>query len=216
MLATLLGVLIAAAPPRVPVTAASCPAQTIRVVEESKFAYPPSARPTNGRVRFLVDLGSDGRIRRTVMVESSGDAALDSAAGQAMNQFRFAPPSMRCVAASSVASWWWDMSAATIEPSPTAVPSPVPAASAPVCAEPFARPNRMRLPANREVPGTARIDVFLDAAARVTGVMLASSSGNKRTDYAATVAARNATYVFERQPGCAPSATKYRLELTFR
>src|SRR6266851_1327781 len=130
--------MIAAAPPRVPVTAASCPAQAIRIVEESNFAYPQSARQTNGRVRFLVDLGSDGRIRRTVVVESSGDAAIDAAAGQALNQFRFAPPSMRCVAASSVASWWWDLSSETIAPSGAAVPSPVVVPSPPACAAPFA------------------------------------------------------------------------------
>jgi TonB family protein len=84
------------------------------------------------------------------------------------------------------------------------------------CAAPFIRPIRFPLPRRREVPGTAAVDVGLDPFARVTNVRLAQSSGNKKTDYAATVAARNGTYVFERQPGCAPVATMYRLELTFR
>ena len=72
------------------------------------------------------------------------------------------------------------------------------------------------LPPRREVPGTVLVDVALDAKAHVSAVRLARSSGNRKTDYAATVAARNGRYVTLPQPGCAPSATTYHLELTFR
>jgi hypothetical protein len=62
----------APAPVRSP--AAECPRERVRVIEESNFEFPEDAQPTHERVRFLVDLGSDGRIRRTATAESSGDA----------------------------------------------------------------------------------------------------------------------------------------------
>jgi TonB family protein len=71
------------------------------------------------------------------------------------------------------------------------------------------------LPPRRESPGTATIDVTLDANARVTAVRLVQSSGAKKTDYAATVAARNGIFIFVHEPGCPVGPTVYRLELTF-
>jgi TonB family protein len=191
--------------------AANCPREMGRVIEESQVEFPQNAHPTHDRVRFLLDLGSDGRIRRLALVESSGDAAVDEVAAKSLAEYRFAAPSFACVTSSSVISRWWNIPPEVLaSPEPAASSSPVP------CAAPFVRPNGVPLPRRREVPGTAAVDVALDANARVTAVHLAQSSGNKKTDYAATVAARNGLYVFERQPGCTPAATTYRLELTFR
>ncbi|HEY6236806.1 MAG TPA: hypothetical protein VIW69_17025 [Candidatus Elarobacter sp.] len=201
----------APSPQSVPAPLAGCPRENVRVVEESNFEFPETARPTHERVRFLLDLGSDGRIRRTVLAESSGDAAVDAAAEKAVGEFRYAAPTAGCVSTSSVWSQYWRMPAeALASPAPGASSSPA------ACAAPFVRPRTFPLPPRREAPGTAFVDVALDASARVTAVHLAQSSGNKQTDYAATVAARQGVYVFERQPGCAPAATTYRLELTFR
>jgi TonB family protein len=219
MIAALLAAVIVAtaspAPHPAPVRgpAAACPRENVRIIEESNFEFPENAHPTHERVRFLIDLGSDGRIRRSALVESSGDATVDAAAAKAAGEFRYAAPTAGCVSTSAVWSAYWKMP-------PEALASPAPdagASSSPVpCATPFVRPQRFPLPHLREVPGTAFVDVALDASARVTAVHLVRSSGNKKTDYAATVAARQGVYVFERQPGCAPTATTYRFELTFR
>ncbi|MDP9105592.1 MAG: hypothetical protein M3N49_06635 [Candidatus Eremiobacteraeota bacterium] len=217
MIARLLAavILAAAAPAPVPVRApaAACPRENVRVIEESNFELPENAHATHERVRFLLDLGSDGRIRRTTLAESSGDAAVDAAAAKAVGEFRYAAPTAGCVSTSTVWSQYWRMP-------PEVLASPVPDAGAPSspapCAAPFVRPQRFPLPPLREAPGTAFVDVALDGSARVTAVHLVQSSGNKKTDYAATVAARQGVYVFERQPGCSPTATTYRFELTFR
>jgi TonB family protein len=202
------------APGNVHGSAAACPREPGRIIQESQSEFPQDAHPTHERIRFLVDLGSDGRVRRSSMVESSGDAALDAAAAKALAEFRFAVPTAGCVSTSSAISRWWNVpKEALASPPPVAT---VDSSSHPPCAVPFIRPMHFPLPARREVPGTASVDVGLDASAHVTGVHLAHSSGNKKTDYAAAVAARNGTYVFERQPGCAPTATTYHLELTFR
>jgi len=193
--------------------AAGCPRENTRIVEESNFEFPENAHPTHERVRFLLDLGSDGRVRRTALAESSGDAAVDAAAAKAVGEFRFTAPTAKCVSTSTVASQYWRMP-------PEALASPAPdagASSSPVpCPAPFVRPLTFPLPPRREAPGTASVDVALDASARVTAVHLVQSSGNKKTDYAAAIVARHGVYVFERQPGCPPAATTYRLELTFR
>ena len=207
-------VLFAAAAPPAAVrgSTAACPRERGHVIEESQLEVPPDAHPTNTRMRFLVDLGSDGRIRRIAAVESSGDASVDAAAAKALAQYRFALPSGGCVTTSSVTARTW-----SIPPEALASPSPAAASSSPPpCVAPFIRPAGFPLPHRRESPGTASVDVGLDASAHVTAVHLVHSSGNKKTDYAATVAARNGTYAFERQPGCAPVATTYHLELTFR
>ena len=207
-----------AAPPPARSPFGGCARATTRVIGKARLDFPENARPTHERVRFLLDLGSDGRIRRTAMVESSGDAAVDAAAATAVAEYRFAPPTMGCVAASSTWSPWWDMPPATLASAPPAEADPAgsPAPSSPVpCSPPFVEPTRFPLPLRRLPRGTAAVDVALDANARVTSVHLARSSGNKKSDYAATIAARNATYVFRRQPGCAPVATTYRFELSF-
>jgi TonB family protein len=193
---------------------AACPRERGHILDGPRLELPQDAHPTHERVRFLVDLGSDGRIRRSAMVESSGDAAVDAAAATALAGDRFVVPSASCVSTSSAVSRGWNVPQ-------DALASPLPGAAilsnSPIaCVAPFVRPMRFPLPRRREAPGTASVDVGLDSSARVTAVHLAQSSGNKKTDYAATVAARNGMYVFERQPGCAPVATTYRLELTFR
>jgi len=224
VLVFILGVVIAASPTPIPQAqaAAACPRESPRVIEESNFTLTPDARPTNANVRFALDLGSDGRLRRAVLVESSGDATVDAAAAQALTQFRFAAPTFGCVALSTTWSWYWrfpDEALTTATPAASAAPasSPAPTAStAPTsCTAPFVRLARLRIP-GREQPGTATVDVTLDADARVKAVRLVQPSGHLKTDYAATVAARGGIYIFVRVPGCPSGPTVYRLELTFR
>lgn len=226
MIALLAALAVAATPVPAAESAASCAREPVRVVEESTFTFPENAHPTRDRMRFLIDLGSDGRIRRIATVESSGDTVLDGIGAKAVGDIRFAAPTAGCVSASTVWSWYWRIPAEAIvappaSPAPANAPAttgsaPAASASPAACAAPFVRPARFPLPLRREAPGTAFVDVSLDATAHVTGVHLAQSSGNQKTDYAATAAARNAGYVFERQPGCPPVATTYRLEMTFR
>jgi TonB family protein len=135
----------------------------------------------------------------------------DALALQTLTQFRFAPPSVPCVAHSAFWEQGWPLEAQAPSPGEPATP-----ASPSLCGAPFVHPYRLMFPRRRESTGTATVDVALDATARVTGVHLATSSGNKQTDYSAAVAARHSIYVFVRQPNCAPTATTYRLELTFR
>lgn len=222
MLGVILGVVIATASP-IPQAqmAAACPREPMRIVEESNFTLPPGAHPTNANVRFALDIGSDGRLRRAVLTESSGDAAIDAAAAQAMTQFRFAAPSSGCVAVSTTSSWFWRLPdelviPAVTAPSPAAPSTATPSAAPAACTAPFVRPAHLALPPRRESPGTATIDVTLDANARVTAVRLVQSSGEQKTDYAATVAARNGIFIFVHEPGCPVGPTVYRLELTFR
>jgi TonB family protein len=214
MTGSLLAVLVFAATPapaRAPI--AACPNHDVRAVEKARFDLPEDAHPTHDRVRFLVDVGSDGRIRRTVIAESSGDAAVDAAAASALAQFRFEAPTRDCVSASTTWSQgWWIPREALPAPVPTEPGVTIPAVP---CGAPFVRARGFPVSPRRKAPGTAAIDVSFDATARVTAVHLAHSSGNKNTDYAATVAARNGSYVVVRQPGCVPTATTYRLELTF-
>jgi TonB family protein len=207
MMVAILAVLVVTSP--APASAA-CPRANVRVVEEANFAFPEMSHPLHDKVRFLLDIGSDGRVRRVAKVESSGDAAVDAAAEKALGEYRFAAATANCVSASSVWSQWWDMPAEAI-----GSPSPSAAASPSACAAPFVRPVGFPIPAHVAAPGTVGVDVALDATARVTAVHLAQSSGHAKTDYAATVAARKGRFVFERQPGCAPVATTYRFEVTF-
>jgi TonB family protein len=206
--------LAAASPAAVPAaqSTAACPRTRGRVLESVTPMFPDGAHPTNARVSFLLDLGSDGRVRRVVMAESSGDAAVDDAAAKAIGQYRFAPATAACVSASSAVSRYFTLPPEALASPPADAapnPSPVP------CAAPFARPVGFPLPQRRKVPGTVTVDVALDGAARVTAVRLVKSSGNPRTDYAATSAARNGRYAFERFPGCGPAPTTYRVEMTF-
>ncbi len=175
------------------------------------LTIPEGMHPTNPRVRVLADLGSDGRVRRVVTVESSGDAAVDAAAAKAVEHFRFAPPAYGCVTTSSTAALSFN-----VPPEATAArQSPAPNVSLAPCAGPFVRPMGFSPPPQREVPGTATVEVSLDSAAAVTGVRLVHSSGNPKTDNAATAAARSGAYRFEPIPGCPQSPTTYQLEITF-
>ena len=192
----------------------ACPLEPPRVVESSQSILPADSHPTHGRVSFLLDLGSDGRVRRSLRVESSGDAAVDAAAETSLQQTRFAPPSYNCYSISTATTYGYDIPPELLT-SPTPAASPLPS-SAPACVTPFARARRFGLAPHRTAHGTAVIDVSLDALARVTGVNLVQSSGDRKADYAAAVAARHAPYAFEHQPGCTPRATTYRLEITFR
>ena len=210
MIAMFASLLVAAASPApLPGSIAACPRAEARIIQDSNFTMPDNARPTRSRVWFALDIGSDGRVRRSAMVESSGDAAVDELAAKAVAEWRFAPQTGACMSTSTAWSHGWEMPAESI-----ASPAPPGAVSLP-CAAPFVRVTRFPVPRRREPPGTAAIDIVLDATARVTGVHLARSSGNTKADYFAAILGRNATYVFERQPGCTPTATTYRRELTF-
>ena len=191
------------------------------MLNDPPIDVPAAPHPTHPRVAYLIDLGSDGRIRRYALVESSGDPAVDAAAGKAVAATRFAPPTVRCISVSTVVRRYWDVPVEPPEPpasadisSPAPAPSASPTATALSCAALFVRPTNFPIPP-RKPPGTTAIDVGLDALARVTAVHLVRSSGNKKTDYAATIAARHGRYRFELQPGCAPAPTTYRLEMTF-
>jgi TonB family protein len=171
----------------------------------------PTIHTTNRRVRFLIDIGSDGRERRVAMVESSGDSTVDAAALAAVRNMRFAPPMQNCISTPSVAPESFNVSLITLA-------TPAPGASAPpaaICGDPFVQLTGMDVPDKREPPGTVAIDVGLNAAAKVTSVTLAHSSGNKNTDAVATASAKSAQYQFVTEPGCAPKPTTYRLELTY-
>src|ERR1700722_567674 len=100
MFALILGSLIAAAGE--PAYLASCPVEQTRVVATSGVVEPLTIHATNRRVRFLVDIGSMGELRRAAMTESSGDAAYDAAALDALKRFRFAAPSQGCISTSTV------------------------------------------------------------------------------------------------------------------
>src|ERR1700681_1940537 len=100
MIVAVLAALVAASPVPAPAPSGACPRENVRVVEESNFALPDTVRATHDRVRFLVDIGSDGRVRRIGKVETSGDASCDVAAEKALGEFRFAAPTANCVSAS--------------------------------------------------------------------------------------------------------------------
>src|ERR1700682_6086568 len=107
---------LAASPAPAAASTASCPLAGVRIVEASNFTLPDDVHATHGRVRFLVDIGSDGRVRRTVLAESSGDAAVDAAATKALGEFRFAAPTHSCVAVSSAGSHVWELPAEALAP----------------------------------------------------------------------------------------------------
>jgi TonB family protein len=199
---------------------AACPNHDVRAIEKGRLEAPEDVHPTHERMRFLVDVGSDGRIRRTVIAESSGDAALDAAAASALAQFRFEAPTRDCVSASTTWSQGWvvphEVLASPSLPSQSPPAQPGVVIPAAPCGAPFVRARGFPVSPKRKAPGTAAIDVSFDATARVTAVHLVQSSGNRKTDYAATIAARYGSYVAVRQPGCPPTPTTYRLELTFR
>jgi TonB family protein len=220
MFAFFLSTLIAAAGE--PAYLASCPAEQTRVISTSTPIAPDDIHPTNRRVRLLLDLGSDGRLRHAGIVESSGDAVFDAAAVDAAGRFRFAPPTQGCISTSSVVPEDFNVPVlALARPNPSGSGPPILPTSAPesqiaICTTSFVQLTGLDIPDERQTPGTVAIDVGLDAAAHVTSSKLASSSGHAKTDAAGVEAARDAQYAFTLPPGCRPKPTVYRLELTYR
>jgi TonB family protein len=218
MLAFLLAPLLLAAGE--PASLAACPAVDGRVVSTALVDAPPNIHPTNRRVRFLIDLGSDGVIRRVEIVETSGDATFDAAAQSALAHFRFAPPQQGCISTSSVVAEMFNVPLINLVASPPpggvpVIPTAPPASAVTICAAPFVQLTGIDVPDQRQAPGTVDVNVDLDAQAHVLRAALAQSSGNRQTDADALAAARGAEYAFTPQPGCAPKATTYRLELTY-
>ena len=198
----------------------ACTDVQAHVLTQAVFSPPDNVHPTNRHVKFLIDLGSDGRERRVAMIESSGDATFDAAALAAARAMTFAGPTQNCVSTSSVAPQTFDVpliSLATAPPSGSGALAEAPTTFHPaaICPAPFVQLTAMDLPEKREAAGTVAIDVGLSATAHVTSVHLAHSSGNAKTDDAATAAARSASYQFLTGAGCAPKPTIYRLELTY-
>jgi TonB family protein len=192
----------------------ACGADTpAHVTVPAVFSAPdgPNIHTTNRRVRFLIDIGSDGRERRVAMVESSGDVTVDAAGLAAVHNMRFAPPLQNCISTPSVAPESFNVSLITL-----ATPAPgANAAPAAICPDPFVQLTGMDVPEKRQAPGTVAVDVGLSAGAKVTSAVLAHSSGNKATDAVALASAKSAQYQFVTEPGCAPKPTTYRLELTY-
>lgn len=219
MFAFVLSALVAAAGE--PSYLAACPQSDAKVVIGAVLNPRDDMRATNRRARYLLDLGSDGRVRRIAMTESSGDARFDADALAAAKQMRFAPPSQGCISPSSVAPESFDVPLiALARPAPGGTGPLVlatarPMADVTICAAPFVTLTGLDVPDTHQTPGTAAIDVRLDAAARVLGATLATSSGNAKTDAAAVALARSGQYAFTPQPGCPAKPTLYRLELTF-
>ncbi len=206
MLAAVLAPLIALAAP-----SGRCPTTAARVVSDAHPAVPDNVRATHAHVQVAFDIGSDGRVRRAVIAESSGNAAFDRAIVAGAQDERFDAPSVSCAAFST--SFIENL---TVPPEMMATPAPLGTpVPAPVCGAPFVTPAGLS-PARREPPGTAAVDVVLDAAAHVDAVRIAGSSGNAATDNAALAAARASGYQFVTFAGCPATATTYRLELTFR
>ena len=144
---------------------------------------------------MVLDLGSDGRVRRAAMAESSGDVAIDRALLSAVDQQKFALPTFSCVTFSTAFDESFDLPADLVRAS-AASPPPVPA-----CGTPFVALAGLAV-AGRAPPGTASVDVALDAAAHVDAVRIAQSSGNAQTDHAALDVARASGYDFVTFPGC--------------
>jgi TonB family protein len=219
MLAFFLSTIIAAASQ--PAYLASCPDEQARVISTSTPIAPDNIHPTNRRVRLLLDLGSDGRLRHAAVIESSGDAVFDAAAVEAAGRFRFAPPTQGCISTSSVVPEDFNVPLlALARPNPNGSGPPVLPTSAPenalaICTTSFVQLTGLDVPDERQAPGTVAIDVGLDAAGHVTSAKLASSSGHPKTDAAGVEAARDAQYAFTLPPGCRPKPTVYRLELTY-
>ena len=226
MLALLISPLLVAAAPGVPAYLASCPTVPGSVLQQAAWVPPEIVRATNRRVRFYVDLGSDGHIRRVAVVESSGDPNFDTAAQAGLRTEKFAPPMQNCIATSSVTSASFNVPLISLVTPPPAgaspssgslgIPAAQPASAVTICPAPFVQLTSIDVPATKAPPGTVNVDVGLSAAAGVTSVALATSSGNKSLDALATASAKTATYQFVLPAGCGPKPTTYRLELTYR
>jgi TonB family protein len=221
MFALILSTLVAQA---APAYLAACPAQEAKVLFTAPVIAPDGIHPTNRRARFFLDLGSDGRIRHVGLVESSGDSAFDSAALDAAQHFRFAPPTQGCISTSSVVPEDFNVPLLALArpvpgssggPGTMTLPTAPPASAVAICGPPFVQLKGLDVPDARQPPGTVEVDVALDASAHVTSAKLAKSSGNPKTDAIAVASAKDAGYGFLLAAGCAPKATTYRLELTY-
>jgi TonB family protein len=220
MLAIVLSTLLAQA---APAYLASCPAQAGHVILAAPFVPPDSGvHPTNRRARFFLDVGSDGNVRRAVLVETSGDPTFDGDAAEAAKNFHFAPPTQGCISTSSVVPEDFNVALITlVRPGagPTGVPqlpASAPASAVAVCSTPpLAQLKGIDAADTRQAPGTVDIDVGLDANAHVTSTKIAKPSGNAKTDATALALAHDAEYELVVAPGCQPAKTVYRLELSF-
>lgn len=216
MLALFLASIVAAVGPSSP---DSCPQADAHVLVAPVLNPPDGLHPTNRRARFLLDIGSDGRVRRAAMTESSGDATFDGLALAAAQKMTFAPPQEGCISPSTVAPQSFDVPLlALARPAANgsgAAVLPTPASDVTICAAPFVELTGLDVPDQRQPAGTVTVDVRLDASAHVLGAQLAHSSGNKTTDAAALAMARSGAYAFTPQPGCPAKPTTYPLELTF-
>jgi TonB family protein len=219
MLALILSTLVAQA--GAPAYLASCAApQPIRVLATSQVIAPGNIHPTNRRARFFLDIGSDGRVRHALMYESSGDATFDQAAVEAAERFKFAPPTQGCISTSAVVPEEFNVpllsfkQPAAVGSAPPALPTPPPEAAA-ICGDPAVEVAGLDIPDTRQAPGTAAVDVALDANAHVKAAKLAKSSGNAKTDATAVDEAKSGQYKFDVGPGCRPKPATYQLELTF-
>ena len=211
MFAFMLASLIAAAGE--PAYLAACPASETRVLSTSTPVAPDSIKPTNRRVRFFVDVGSDGELRHAGIVESSGDAVFDAAALDALSRFKFAPQTQGCISTSSIVPEDFNVPLLNLaRPAPggsgvPVLPSSQPASAIAICTTAFVRLTGLDVPDARQAPGTVGVDVSLDAAAHVTGAKLAKASGNAKTDATAVSLARDAQFAFLLPPGCSPKAS---------
>jgi TonB family protein len=219
MIAFFLASIVAAAGPS---STDACPQSDAHVLVAPVLDAPDGIHPTNRRARFLLDIGSDGRVRRAAMTESSGDATFDGLALAAAEKMTFAPPQEGCISPSSVAPQTFDVPLlALARPAANGsgvavLPTTAPASAVTICTAPFVELTGLDVPDQRQPPGTVTVDVRLDASARVLGAQLEHSSGNKTTDAAALAMARSGQYAFTPEPGCPPKPTTYPLELTFR
>jgi TonB family protein len=192
-------------------TSGRCPPTQLRPAQQPQITAPEGARATHARVRIAVDVGSDGRVRRAEMAESSGDPALDRALLSAVQSTRYEPSSVSCVAFSSSALETYTLPADQVA---TPAPGTTPAAVA-VCDAPFVTPSGFSVGPHPS-HGTAVVDVHLDAAAHVDAVRIVQSSGNANAVADAVAAARASGYAFQPFAGCPPAETTYRMEITFR
>ena len=205
-----------------PAYTAACPNEPTRVLALSQPVVPDTLHPTNRRARYLVDLGSNGEIRRIGMIESSGDPVFDQAGHDALARSTFTPQMQGCISTSSIVPEEFNVPLINlVQPSAIgsgghiAVPTSAPAAQLAICTSSFVQLNGLDIPETRQAPGTVAIDVGLNAAGHVTSVKLAKSSGNAKTDATGVSAARDGQYAITLPPGCRPQPTIYRLELTY-
>ena len=219
MFALLLSTLVAQA--GAPAYLSSCAApQPTRVLATSQVIVGDNIHPTNRRTRFFIDIGSDGSVRHVIMYESSGDATFDQAAVAAAERFRFAAPTQGCISTSAVVPEEFNVpllsfkGPAPVGSAPPALPT-LPPEAATICTAPAVEIAGLDIPDTRQAPGTAAIDVALDANAHVTSAKLVKASGNAKTDAIAVDEAKSAQYKFDVGPGCRPKPTTYQLELTF-